>query len=105
MGGAYPGGRAEALPGRGGRIYVRHGGSPLAYHTPGPGDPLFVSDGNLRPERRPIFTSPAGTHSHFPLWAPDTAFLYFVEGSLPDKLDVWRIRPAGGTPERITSHN
>jgi Tol biopolymer transport system component len=39
------------------------------------------------------------------LWAPDTAFLYFVEGSLPDKLDVWRIRPAGGTPERITSHN
>jgi Tol biopolymer transport system component len=82
-----------------------HDGSRLAYHTPGPGDPLFVSDGNLRPERRPIFTSPAGTHSHFPLWAPDTAFLYFVEGSLPDKLDVWRIRPAGGTPERITSHN
>ena len=80
-------------------------GSRLAYHTPGPGDPLFVSDGNLRAERRPIFTSPAGTHSHFPLWAPDTAFLYFVEGSLPDKLDVWRIRPAGGTPERITSHN
>jgi Tol biopolymer transport system component len=80
-------------------------GSRLAYHTPGPGDPLFVSDGNLRPERRPIFTSPAGTHSHFPLWAPDTAFLYFVEGFLPDKLDVWRIRPAGGTPERITSHN
>ena len=27
-------------------------GSRLAYHTPGPGDPLFVSDGNLRPESR-----------------------------------------------------
>jgi Tol biopolymer transport system component len=80
-------------------------GSRLAYHTPGPGDPLFVSDGNLRPESRPIFTSPAGLHGHFPIWAPDTAFLYFVQGSLPDKLDIWRIRPAGGTPERITSHH
>jgi Tol biopolymer transport system component len=80
-------------------------GSRLAYHTPGPGDPLFVSDGNLRPESRPIFISSAGIHSHFPLWAPDTAFLYFVQGGLPDKLDIWRIRPAGGIPERITSHN
>jgi Tol biopolymer transport system component len=80
-------------------------GSRLAYHTPGPGDPLFVSDGNLRPKSRPIFTSSAGLHSHFPLWAPDTAFLYFVQGSLPDKLDIWRIRPAGGIPERITSYH
>jgi Tol biopolymer transport system component len=80
-------------------------GSRLAYHTPGPGDPLFVSDGGLRPENRPIFTSPAGLHSHFPLWSPDAAFLYFVQGTLPDKLDIWRIHPTGGVPERITSHN
>jgi Tol biopolymer transport system component len=79
--------------------------SRLAYHTPGPGDPLFVSDGSRRSEDRPIFTAPNGLHSHFPLWAPDTAFIYFVQGSLPDKLDIWRITPAGGTPERITSHN
>jgi Tol biopolymer transport system component len=81
-----------------------HDGSRLAYHTPGPGDPLFVSDGSRRSEGRPIFTAPAGLHCHFPLWAPDTAFIYFVQGSLPDKLDIWRIRPTGGTPERITSH-
>jgi Tol biopolymer transport system component len=80
-------------------------GSRLAYHTPGPGDPLFVSNGGRQSEGRLIFTAPAGLHSHFPLWAPDTAFIYFVQGSLPDKLDIWRIRPAGGTPERITSHN
>jgi Tol biopolymer transport system component len=80
-------------------------GSRLAYHTPGPGDPLFVSDGIRRAEGRPIFTAPAGLHCHFPLWAPDTAFIYFVQGSLPDKLDIWRITPAGGTPERITSHH
>jgi len=80
-------------------------GSRLVYHTPGPGDPMFVSDGNLRPGSRPIFTSPPGLHGHFPLWSPDMAFLYFVQGALPDKLDIWRIRPDGGTPERITSHN
>src|SRR6202007_232394 len=52
-----------------------------------------------------IFTPPAGLHSHFPLWAPDSAFIYFVQGEIPDKLDIWRIRPGGGTPERITSQN
>jgi Tol biopolymer transport system component len=82
-----------------------HDSSRLTYHTPGPGDPLFVSDGGRRAESRPIFTAPAGLHSHFPLWAPDSAFIYFVQGSLPDKLDIWRIAPAGGTPERITSQN
>ena len=81
-----------------------HDGSRLVYHTPGPGDPLFVSNGSRQSEGGPIFTAPAGLHSHFPLWAPDTAFIYFVQGSLPDKLDIWRINPAGGTPERITSH-
>jgi Tol biopolymer transport system component len=80
-------------------------GTGLAYHTPGPGDPLFVSDGSLQPGGRPVFTAPAGLHSHFPSWAPDMAFIYFVQGSLPDRLDIWRIHPAGGTPERITSHN
>jgi Tol biopolymer transport system component len=80
-------------------------GSRLAYHTPGPGDPLFVSDGSVGSGGRPIFTAPAGLHSHFPLWSPDSAFIYFVQGSLPDKLDIWRIPSAGGTPERITSHN
>ena len=80
-------------------------GSRLAYHTPGPGDPLFVSDGSLRTDKQPIFTAPAGLHSHFPLWAPDARFIYFVQGGLPDKLDIWRMTPSGGPPERITSHN
>ena len=80
-------------------------GSRLVYHTPGPGDPIFVSDSSVRSQSRPIFTAPAGLHAHFQLWAPDAAFIYFVQGSLPDKLDIWRIAPSGGTPERITSHN
>ena len=80
-----------------------HDGSRLTYHTPGPGDPLFVTNGGRRSEGKPVFTAPAGLHSHFPVWAPDMAFIYFVQGSLPDKLDIWRIAPAGGTPEQITS--
>jgi Tol biopolymer transport system component len=80
-------------------------GSRLVYHTPGPGDPMFVSDGSQRSEGRLIFTAPAGLHCHFPLWAPDAAFIYFVQGALPDKLDIWRIPASGGTAERITSHS
>jgi Tol biopolymer transport system component len=80
-------------------------GTRLVYHTPGPGDPLFVSNGGLRSAERPIFTAPAGLHAHFPSWSPDNAFIYFIRGAPPDNLDIWRIRPAGGTPERITSHN
>ena len=79
--------------------------SRLVYHTPASGDPLFVSDGSPRPGASPIFTAPAGIHSHFPVWAPDASFIYFVGGNLPDKLDIWRIKPAGGLPERITSQS
>jgi Tol biopolymer transport system component len=79
-------------------------GSRLAYHTPGPGDPLFISDGRRRPDEQPVFTAPSGNHAHFPLWSPDNAFLYFVQGSLPDKLDIWRLNTATGNTERITSH-
>jgi Tol biopolymer transport system component len=82
-----------------------HDGSRLTYHTPGPGDPLFVSDGSVKSENRHIFSASAGLHSHFPLWAPDGAFIYFVQGTIPDKLDVWRVSASGGIPERITSHN
>lgn len=79
-------------------------GSRLAYHTPGPGDPLYVADASLASQGKLIFTAPAGLHSHFPLWSPDAAFVYVVEGALPDNLDIWRIPSAGGKAERITSH-
>jgi Tol biopolymer transport system component len=80
-------------------------GTQLAYHTPGPGDPLYIANGDRRPNDQLIFTAPSGLHSHFPVWSPDKAYIYFVQGTLPDKLDIWRIPSVGGTPERITSHN
>lgn len=79
-------------------------GTRLVYHTPGPGDPMFVRDAS-QPEARQIFSASPGLHGHFPVWSPDQAFIYFVQGSLPDRMDVWRIRPAGGAPERITNHD
>jgi Tol biopolymer transport system component len=80
-------------------------GSRLVYHTPGPGDPMFVAEGGQKSAGRPIFTAPSGLHSHFPLWSLDSRYIYFVQGELPDKMDIWRISSAGGNTERITSHN
>jgi Tol biopolymer transport system component len=82
-------------------------GKRLVYHTPGPGDPMFVRD-TAQSEPRHIFSTSPGRHGHFPIWSPDQAFIYFVhslEGAVPDRMDIWRIRPTGGTPERITHHD
>jgi Tol biopolymer transport system component len=80
-------------------------GAQLAFHTPGPGDPLEVSATGRRGDARTIYSAPAGLHGHFPVWSPDRSFIYFVQGGLPDRLDLWRIRPGGGSPERISRHN
>ncbi len=80
-------------------------GARLVYHTAGPGDPMFVTDAGRTSDGRRIFTAPAGTHAHYPLWSPDGRFIYFVLGSLPDKLDIWRIRAEGGPAVQITSHH
>jgi Tol biopolymer transport system component len=79
-------------------------GARLVFHTPGPGDPTYVRDADQSSEARKIFSAPEGLHAHFQVWSPDQAFIYFVQGSLPDRLDIWRVKPAGGTPERITHH-
>ena len=77
----------------------------LVYHTPGPGDPMFVSDSGQMSNSHQIFSAPAGLHSHFLIWSPDQAFIYFVQGTVPDRMDVWRIKPTGEAPERMTNHN
>ncbi len=77
-------------------------GKRLAYHTPGAGDPLFVSDGKSLSRSPPILIAPPGLHSHFPCWAPGN-LIYFIKGTLPDQLDVWRVGVRGEALERITS--
>jgi dipeptidyl aminopeptidase/acylaminoacyl peptidase len=79
-------------------------GSRLVYHTTGTGDPTFVKDAG-KEQGRLILTAPPGLHAHFPTWSPDQSFIYFVQGAVPDAMDVWRIRPDGGIAERVTRHD
>lgn len=81
-----------------------HDSSQLVFHTPAPGDPMFVRDETTGDSRR-LYTAAAGTHSHYPIWSPDDQHVYFVLGPVPAQQDVWRIDAGGGTPERMTSHN
>ena len=82
-------------------------GKQLVYHTTAPGDPYFLrksgEPGN-RADRR-IYVAEAGVHSHFPVWSPDNAYIYFVRGAPPDDWDIWRIRPSGAGLERLTFHH
>src|SRR2546426_7517757 len=79
-------------------------GTRMVYHTSADGDPIFVTEPNERVGRQ-IYVAERGVHCHFPLWSADGAFIYFVQGFPPDEMDIWRIRPTGGSPERITFHN
>jgi Tol biopolymer transport system component len=77
-------------------------GSRMVYHTPAPGDPLFVKQEGV-PERK-IFHAAPGIHNHYLIWSPSGSEIYFVSGAVPNELDIWRIKADGGKPERLTSH-
>lgn len=79
-------------------------GARLTYHTPGPGDPMFVGDASQPKQSAAIFAAAAGLHAHFPTWSPDGAYIYFVQGSVPDPMDIWRMTPSGKSAEQITHH-
>lgn len=78
--------------------------SRVVYHSAGPGDPTFVRKPDEQGRGQKIFEAAAGRHAHFQIWSPDGAFIYFVQGSPPDDMDIWRLRTSGGAAERITHH-
>lgn len=80
-------------------------GRRLVYHTPAAGDPMFVREVGEAATTRPVYAAQAGVHAHFVLWSRDQRHIYFIQGTVPDAMDVWRIRSDGSSPERLTHHN
>ena len=79
-----------------------HDGARIVYHTSDPGDPTFVADRDGSNARQ-IFVDRPGVHNHSPTWSPDGRWIYFVHGNIAtSELDLWRIEPSGGQPERLT---
>jgi len=77
-------------------------GERIVYHTFVSGDPMFVAD-RSGANARLIFQERPGLHNHFPAWSPDGRWIYFVHGTPATKeMDLWRIDPSGGNPERLT---
>jgi Tol biopolymer transport system component len=79
-------------------------GTKLAYFKNEDGDPLFVADGTGANARQ-ILVHEKGVHNHNPVWSPDGQWIYFAHGLEPtNAMDVWRVRPSGESPERLTEH-
>jgi len=79
-------------------------GRRIVYHPPTAGDPMFVTELDEKAGHQ-IYIARPGLHNHFPVWSHDGAFIYFVHGLPLEESDVWRIRPTGGEPERLTFHD
>ncbi|MGO9262527.1 MAG: protein kinase domain-containing protein [Bryobacteraceae bacterium] len=80
-------------------------GNRLVYHTSDGGDPMFVTDRTGASPRQILINNP-GIHNHFPVWSRDGQWIYFVRGfPSTSEMDLWRISPKGGEPERLTEHN
>ena len=80
-------------------------GTQIVSHPFDDGDPLTITDadgGNARV----IFSLKAGGHNHYPIWSPDGRWIYFISGMWDAReMDIWRVRPTGGDPERMTTTN
>ena len=79
-------------------------GSPTHLSHTWSGDPRSYRTAARDRTDWPIFTAPAGLHCHFPVCAPDSSLHLFRSGFPAGQAGLSRVRSAGGTPERITSH-
>jgi Tol biopolymer transport system component len=82
-------------------------GARLVYFSNKAGDALFVADRNGADAREILAgDEKKELHNHNPVWSTDGQWIYFVHGLDPtDDMDVWRVRPSGGTPEQLTQQH
>ena len=86
-----------------------HDGTKVAFFEYLAGDPISVAD-QTGADARQVLPPEKGRHNHHLVWSADDQWIYFVSGYLygldgSDEMDVWRIRPSGGAPERMTRLN
>jgi Tol biopolymer transport system component len=77
-------------------------------------DALVLADSAGRNAQKIDIDWPAAKkapHNHNMVWSPDNQWIYFVHGVVRDwnhqsnEMDIWRIPPSGGSPERLTYLN
>ena len=69
-------------------------------------DPIYLADASGGDKRQIL--GPGTLKNMNPVWSPDSKWIYFGRGSEPQdetEIDVWRLRPSGGPPERITTQH
>ena len=81
-------------------------------------DALYLAEPDGRNAKELVIDWPAvfesteqQNHNHNMVWSPDNKSIYLVHGVVRDtndqteEMDIWRIRPARGAPERLTYLN
>jgi Tol biopolymer transport system component len=75
-------------------------GARLTYFKNQDDDPVFVADRTGGDARQVVI----GMHNHNPVWSTDGQWIYFARGMDPtEAMDVWRVRSAGESLERLTN--
>jgi len=91
----------------------------LIYFNNADGDHLWIADAAGRNARKlpidwptpPVTAAYEAYHNHNMVWSPDNKWIYFVRGVVRDlnrqtfEMDIWRVPPSGGLPERLTHLN
>ena len=69
-------------------------------------DPMLIADRTGANAHQIL--APGVLKNNNPVWSPDGEWIYFVRGPEPQdemNMNVWRLRPSGGSPEQLTNQH
>jgi Tol biopolymer transport system component len=103
----WTGGTPQAFLGEGANTPAYSPEGDIVYvYKPNRDDPIYLVD-RTGSDARQILGRGALKNVN-PVWSPDSQWIYFARGSEPQdetEMDVWRLRPSGGSPERVTTQH